>query len=177
MAQSSTDWQGVGTTPPAKGWCRWRLLFPYAEYGLLPDSQALDQGPITVNALALKVVEQPSALSDQHEQATPGMVILLVSLEVLRQIIDTLGKQGYLHFRGPGVHIVGPELFNYFLFPLGCERHILNDPPQVARVIFNRQAMFTSKNSCICDVLSAIRVMDLSRDNDPFHWMYPFNRL
>ena len=38
------------------------------------------------------------------------MVVLLVGLEVLREIVDALGKQGHLNFGGAGVAVVLGEL-------------------------------------------------------------------
>ena len=39
-------------------------------------------------------------MSHQHEEPTPGMVILAVSSEMLRQRLDTLGEKSYLHLGG-----------------------------------------------------------------------------
>ena len=42
--------------------------------------------------LLLEIVEQATALADHDQQAATGMEILLVALQVFRQILDPLGE-------------------------------------------------------------------------------------
>jgi len=51
------------------------------------------------------------------------MVVLLVDLEVFGQLLDPLGKKGYLHLRRSSVRFVGLEFTDDFLFVLLTERH------------------------------------------------------
>src|SRR5439155_18255493 len=55
---------------------------------LPPDPQALDHRSILRHILAADVFEQPLSLPDHLEQTTPGVVVLAVGLEVLRQVVD-----------------------------------------------------------------------------------------
>src|SRR5688572_28695692 len=68
--------------------------------------QLVEDLPVAVGVLVLEVFQQPAALADQLEQAAPGVVVLLVSLEVLGQPGDPLAEQRDLDLGGPGVRIV-----------------------------------------------------------------------
>src|SRR5262245_5494903 len=57
-----------------------------ADDGSLPDAETLDELSVAGDVSTTQVVEQPAALADQLEQATTGMVILWMRLEVLGQI-------------------------------------------------------------------------------------------
>ena len=67
------------------------------------QSELFDQRLVAAFVLALQIVEQAAALRHQSEQATAGMIVLLVVLEVLGQVLDALGQNGDLYFRRPGV--------------------------------------------------------------------------
>src|SRR6476660_30723 len=73
---------------------------------LLPDVQTLDQVGIPLRVFVFEVVEQPTALADQHQQPAARVMILRVRLEVLGQVIDALGENGDLNFWGTGVGVV-----------------------------------------------------------------------
>ena len=47
-----------------------------------------------------KIVLKSAAAADHLKQATAGMVVVLVLLEVLVQVVDALGQQSDLHPRG-----------------------------------------------------------------------------
>ncbi len=70
---------------------------------LFAQAEAGNQVAITVRVLALQIIQQLAALTDQLEQTATGMVILSVRLEMFSQRADTAGKQCNLHFRGTGV--------------------------------------------------------------------------
>jgi len=48
-----------------------------------------------------------SSLAHQLEQATSGVVVLLVGLEVLGELTDALGEERDLHLGRTGVAVVG----------------------------------------------------------------------
>src|SRR5579871_993314 len=79
---------------------------------LLPDPEPVDQLLVTGRVLHLQVIEQPAPLTYHLQQPTPGVVILLVRLEVLGQLPDPLGQQRHLHLGGTGVLLVGLELLH-----------------------------------------------------------------
>jgi hypothetical protein len=60
---------------------------------LPPQSKRLNDGSVTLNVLALDVIEQSSALSDQHQKAPSGMVVFFVNFQVFGQIPDTVCEQ------------------------------------------------------------------------------------
>ena len=62
-----------------------------------------DQRPVALDVVATEIVEQATATSDEHEQATAGVVILRVDLEVLGEVVDPPREQRNLHFGGSGV--------------------------------------------------------------------------
>ena len=65
-------------------------------------AKALDELLVAPVVLALEIVEQPAALTDHH-QATPGMEILLVRLQMIGQILDALGQDRDLDLGRAGV--------------------------------------------------------------------------
>src|SRR5690606_4981380 len=89
--------------------------------------QPFDQLLVTVAILALEVVQQLAALIDQLQQATTGVMVGLVLVEVLGQLADAGGQQRHLDFRRTGVAFAGPVLGNDFAFLFYGQRHS-NDP-------------------------------------------------
>ena len=47
-----------------------------------------DDGAVALDVVLADVVEEPPALADQHQQAAPAVVVLLVLLEVLVEVVD-----------------------------------------------------------------------------------------
>src|SRR5687767_5904326 len=74
---------------------------------LAAQAELLDQGLVAIGAHAPQIIEQPAALAHQLEQAAAGMVVLLVRLEVERELVDPLRQQRDLHLGGAGVGAVG----------------------------------------------------------------------
>src|SRR6185295_9784242 len=58
------------------------------------NPEFLGHGTVALGVLLAKVLEQPAALADQHEQAAPGVMVLLVGLEVVGEAVDALGQEG-----------------------------------------------------------------------------------
>src|SRR5690242_1807931 len=90
---------------------------------LAAQAELFDQGRIAGLVLALEVVKQAAALGNQSEQATAGMVILFVVLEVLGQVLDALRIDGNLDFRRTCVALDGRKFGNQGLFTLCSDRH------------------------------------------------------
>src|ERR1700757_2896174 len=59
---------------------------------LLADAEFLDDAFVTLGIVLLQIVQQATPLADQHKQAAPRPVILLVRLEVLRQLTNALAQ-------------------------------------------------------------------------------------
>src|SRR5262249_41549103 len=56
------------------------------------NPQPLDQRLVTSFIGASEIIEELATLRHKLEQSTPGMVVLDVGLEVLRQVVDALRK-------------------------------------------------------------------------------------
>jgi hypothetical protein len=66
----------------------------------------LDELLVCIEVLRLQVLEVPLPLTDESEQAAPSLVIVLVELEMLGQLFDTLGLDSYLRFAGTNISLV-----------------------------------------------------------------------
>ncbi len=67
--------------------------------GLTAQAQTADHLVIALNVRALEVIQQTSALRDHLKQAAPRVIVLLMSLEMLGQLVDSLAEQSDLHLR------------------------------------------------------------------------------
>src|SRR5690606_19138785 len=90
---------------------------------LLPQTQLLDQVVVARDVLLLEVREQAAALVDHPQQAAARVVVLVVVLEMLGQVADTLGEDRDLDFGGPRVALALGVVLDDFLFLLGGNRH------------------------------------------------------
>jgi hypothetical protein len=101
---------------------------------LLADAERLDDGPVTIDVLGLQVVEETPALADQHEQATAGMVILRVELEVLGQIGDALREERDLNFGRARVTGLACELLYNCALTFCCQGHFRSSFVELAGI-------------------------------------------
>jgi len=90
---------------------------------LLPKSQLLDHILISLSIRPSQVVEKSPPLTHELKKASSGVVILLVSLEMFREVIDAIAQNGNLHFRGTCVLVMQLETINDLLFSLWVENH------------------------------------------------------
>src|SRR6185437_30558 len=100
-----------------QGWPLLDLSVRGRTHKLLPhelptQAEALDQGLVARKIAILQIAEQALALVDQLQQATAGMVILLVVLEVTGEMVDAGGQQGHLDFGRTGVVWHAAEISN-----------------------------------------------------------------
>src|SRR5574338_64260 len=70
---------------------------------LLAQAEPFDQGTVAVGVLALQIIQQLAALANHLKQASPGVMILGIGLEVAGEAVDAGGQQGHLHFGGTGI--------------------------------------------------------------------------
>jgi hypothetical protein len=68
-------------------------------YLLLPQSQSPDDISVAFRVLSIQIRQLAPALSNQLQQPSPRMFVVLVVLEVLDQVIDSGRKQCDLHLR------------------------------------------------------------------------------
>jgi hypothetical protein len=97
-----------------------------SEGSLLPDSQALDQTQISRVIVLLEIIEQPPSLPDKHKEASAGVVIFDMNLEVSGEVLDTLAEQSHLHFRRTGVRVVELELLYNLPLLLLSNTHVFS---------------------------------------------------
>ena len=79
---------------------------------LVPQSQFLDELPVSVDVRALHVVEEATASSDHLEEATTAVVVLFVGAEMVVQIVDAIGEDRDLNAGGTAVRLVRAVLFD-----------------------------------------------------------------
>src|SRR5579864_1410883 len=60
--------------------------------GLLADAELGDDALVALGIVFLEVVEQATPLADQHEKTAARAMVLLVRLEVLRQLSNALAQ-------------------------------------------------------------------------------------
>jgi len=64
----------------------------------------------------MKIIEETPALADHQQQSTTGAVVLLVLLQVIRELVDPLGQQRDLHIRRAGISLVQSEVLDELRF-------------------------------------------------------------
>jgi hypothetical protein len=95
--------------------------------GLIPQAQFLDDLAVIVDISALQVVEQTATLSDHLEESTTTVVILFVSAEMVRQIVDALREQRNLNASRSTVGLMRPMFLDGRTF---FERHFPGKSPR-----------------------------------------------
>ena len=63
---------------------------------LLSKSKGLDDCTIAVDVVNVQVLQQLTALTYQHGQGAGGVVVLVILLQVLCQVRDTIAEEGDL---------------------------------------------------------------------------------
>ena len=76
------------------------------------QTQLCDERPVSLYVLIFEVPEVSPAFADHHQQPSAAVVVLLVDLEMLGQVVDTLGEQRNLDFRRTGVVCMHAERFD-----------------------------------------------------------------
>jgi hypothetical protein len=101
---------------------------------LTANTEALNQGLVPFRATALQVVQEAPAASDHRQQSTTGMMVLLVRLEMVRELQNSLAQDGYLYLWRPAIGFVLLELANNLLFNLGRQCHSRIDTPRLTLI-------------------------------------------
>ena len=65
--------------------------------GSLANSKPLDDPTVALHIIALQVVQKAPALSYQLQQSPARMMVLLMYLEVIREVSDALTQEGDLN--------------------------------------------------------------------------------
>src|SRR5690606_7826404 len=87
------------------------------------NAQGSNQLAVTGFVLLLEVVKKRAAARNHRQQTTAGMVILLVVLEVAGQVVDALGQDRNLDFRGTGVAFDSCIFLDQRSLALSSNRH------------------------------------------------------
>lgn len=90
---------------------------------LLADAQRVDQVTVALFAAAPEVIEHPTALADQLEQAASRVVVFAVTLKVLGEVGNPFAEESDLDFGRTRVRLVLGELGDDFLLALRSEAH------------------------------------------------------
>src|SRR5215207_9158217 len=104
-----------------------------SDRALAADAELLDQRAVARLVLALDVVEERAALRDHLQEATPGMVVLGVGLEVLGQVVDAFGQDCDLDLGRPGVAGLMPMFLDERGLALRRDRHRASFPVGVSK--------------------------------------------
>ena len=84
---------------------------------LLSQTELFNDCTVTVDVLLLKVAEKVSSVTDHLEHAAAAVMILGVRLEVLGEVVDSLGENSDLNLGRTGVALVscvgGDDLLLY----------------------------------------------------------------
>ena len=79
---------------------------------LLAEAKPGDDFAVAVHVAVVQVAELAAPLADKHQQPTSRVVVMLVRLEVRRQVLDPFGQDRNLYFRGAsvgGVNAILPD--------------------------------------------------------------------
>ena len=90
---------------------------------VVANAELLDELTVLIDVVLLDVGEETTTLTDEHEQATTGVEVLLVGLHVLGQLLDALGQDGDLNLGVAGVLGVLAELGGELRLALLGNRH------------------------------------------------------
>ena len=75
--------------------------------GRLPaEAEPGDERPVPLDVVAPEVVEQATPPTDEHQEPSAGVMVLLVDLQVRREHVDPLGEERDLHLGRAGVGLV-----------------------------------------------------------------------
>jgi len=92
-------------------------------FKLSAEAETLDQRTVSLDVHLHHVVQQPAAAADQQQEPATGVVVVLVSLEVLGEADDALGQQRDLGLGGSGVRVVHAVLGKDRLLLFGGQSH------------------------------------------------------
>src|SRR5512140_1509769 len=73
---------------------------PHPALRLLSEPQTLNHTSVAFHVLVLHIVQESSPLADQFQKSSARMVILLMGLEVVRQIVCPGAEEGNLDLGG-----------------------------------------------------------------------------
>ncbi len=96
-------------------------LFSLYSNNLLAEVEFLHNVTVSLDVLALEVIKKLTALTDEAEKGALCAVVLLVGLQMLGKVSDTVGKQSHLALGGTGVNIRLSVFAENLLFFVCCQ--------------------------------------------------------
>src|SRR3981189_2817959 len=90
------------------------------------QAKPVDQGAVALHVDLGPVLEQPAPPANQQQQSAPGVVVVLMQLQVLGQVGDPLAQQRDLGFWPAGVGVMQAVLAQNGFLLFGSERHEIN---------------------------------------------------
>jgi hypothetical protein len=91
---------------------------------LLPEAEFLDDVLVPLHIGFPQIVKKPPPLADQFEKPSARMMVLLVDLEVIREIVDSIAQDGNLNFRGTRILLMKPETINNLSLGIWTQNHV-----------------------------------------------------
>jgi hypothetical protein len=108
--------------PPRSLWFS-KLGYDKRLKDLFSYSEPLNDTAITFSVLRLNIVQKPAPVAHHFEEAPTGGMILLVSLEMFGEIVDSFTEQSDLDFRRSGVCRMHPILADHGSLEFTGENH------------------------------------------------------
>lgn len=88
---------------------------PWPCLKLFTELQLAGHCDVALGVGFIEIIEQTTTLANHLEQATAGAVVFVVFLQVLCEMVNSLGEQSNLNVRTAGITVMHPKLFNCFV--------------------------------------------------------------
>ena len=89
---------------------------------LSAEAKPCNQFPVSIHVTVVEVAQLTATLAHKLEKTTTRVEIMLVLLEVFRQVNDAFREDGHLHFRGTCVARVRREILDEFTLTFCCQQ-------------------------------------------------------
>jgi hypothetical protein len=97
---------------------------PHRLFSLFTYIELFNNRAVTVYILALQIIEKRTAVTDHLEKTAARMVIVLVNLQVLGKLVDSLGQDCDLNLRRAGIRGVQTVVLNNRFLDFGLNNVI-----------------------------------------------------
>ena len=88
---------------------------------LASQSEPADELAVAAHVPGAEVAQLPTPAPDELQEPAPGVEVMPVRTEVLRQVVDTLREQRDLHLGGASVPLMGCEVADDLLSAFGID--------------------------------------------------------
>lgn len=118
---------------------------------VVADAESLDEFAVFVDVAVLDVLQKTATLTDKHHESTLRVLVLLVHLQMLGQVANTLGQDGHLHLGTTRVVRVLAEFGHEFSRALLADAQLVSHlstflfgayaPPSAASTFWGKQTL------------------------------------